>query len=134
MPAGEVEPVGGDVGGGVEEDVPAVAMGLLDPGERVLDAGEVRLRRIGEQVVVLAGDLGQVARQQFLADSQLGCLARDVDRFSAAGAGEFADPVDRVVVVEAEQEAVAGAERVGLADQAQGAGRVRGEDRNVLVR
>jgi hypothetical protein len=41
MPAEEVEPAGGDVGGRVEQDVPAVVMGLLDPGERVLDAGEV---------------------------------------------------------------------------------------------
>jgi hypothetical protein len=61
VPAGEVEPVGGHVGGRVEEHVPAVVVGLLDPGERVLDAGEVRLGRVGDQVVVLAADLGQVA-------------------------------------------------------------------------
>ena len=50
----EVEPVAGNVGGGVEQDVPVVLVRLLDPGERVLDAGEVRLGRVGEQVVVLA--------------------------------------------------------------------------------
>ena len=101
MPAGEVEPVGGDVGGGVEQDVPAVCVSLLDPVERVLDAGEVRLGRVGEQVVVLAADFGQVARQQLLVDAQIGRLARHVGRLGAAGARELADPVDRVVVVEA---------------------------------
>jgi len=56
MPAGEIEPVGRDIGGGVEEHVPAVPVRLLDPGERVLDTGKVRLRRVGEQVVVVAAD------------------------------------------------------------------------------
>ena len=55
MPDAQVEPVGRDVGGGVEQHVPAVRVGLLDPLQRVLDAGEVRLGRVGEQVVVLAG-------------------------------------------------------------------------------
>ena len=72
VPAAEVEPVGRHVGGGVEEHVPAVRVRLLDPVERVLDAGEVRLGRVGEQVVVLAADLGQVARQQRLVDAQVG--------------------------------------------------------------
>jgi hypothetical protein len=134
VPATEVEPVGGDVGGGVEEHVPAVGVRLLDPLERMLDAGEVRLRRIGEQVVVLAADLGQVAGKQLRVDAQVGRLARHVGRLGAAGARELADPVDGVVVVEGEQEAVTAAERVRLADQAQRAGRVRGEDRDVLVR
>jgi len=100
LPAGEVEPVGGHVGGGVKQDVPAVLVRLLDPLKRMLDAGEVRLGRVGEQVVVLAADLGQVARQQALVDPQLRRDARDVARLGAAGAGELPDPVDRVVVVE----------------------------------
>ena len=107
VPAGQVEPVGRHERGGVEQHVPAVRVRLLDPVERVLDAGEVRLGRVGEEVVVLAADLGQVARQQLLVDAQLGRLARDVGRLGAAGAGELADAVDRVVVVEGEQEAVA---------------------------
>ena len=36
VPAAEVEPVGGHVCGGVEQHVPAVRVGLLDPLERVL--------------------------------------------------------------------------------------------------
>ena len=72
VPAAEVEPVGRHVGGGVEQDVPAVLVRLLDPLQRVLDAGEVRLRRIGEQVVVVARGLGQIARQQALVDAQVG--------------------------------------------------------------
>jgi hypothetical protein len=98
----------------------------------MLDAGEVRLRRIGEQVVMLAADLDQVARQQALIDAQIGCDAGDVARLGAAGAGELADPVDRVVIVEGEQEAVARTERVRLAHEAQGTRCVRGEDCHVL--
>jgi len=90
---------------------------VLDPGERLLHAGEVRLGRVGEQVVVLAADLGQVARQQRLVHAQIGRLARDVGRLGAAGARELTDAVDGVVVVEGEQEAVARMERVGLADE-----------------
>jgi hypothetical protein len=43
---------------------------LLDPAEGMLDAGEVRLRRVREKVVVLAADLDQVPRQQALVDAQ----------------------------------------------------------------
>ena len=134
MPAAEVQPVGRHVRGGVEQHVPAVRVRLLDPFERVLDAGEVRLRRVGEQVVVIARRVGQVARQQVLVDAQVGRDARHVRGLGAAGASELADPVDRVVVVEGQQEPVAGMERIRLADQPQRAGRVRGEDRHVLIR
>jgi hypothetical protein len=133
VPAAEVEPVGRHVRRRVEQDVPAVCVRLLDPVERVLDAGEVRLRGIGEQVVVIAGRLGQVARQQVAIDAQVRRDARHVGRLGPANARELADPVDRVVVVEGQQESVAGMEWVGLADESQGAGRVRCEDRDVLV-
>ena len=109
-------------------------MGLLDPLQRVMRAGEVRLRGEGEEVVVIAGRVGQVARQQALVHAQIGRDARHVGRLRAPGAGELADAVDRIVVVEGEQEAIAGAERVGLADEPQRAGRVGREDRDVLLR
>ena len=134
VPAAEVEPVGRHVCGGVEQHVPAVRVGLLDPLQRVLHAGEVRLRGVGEQVVVIAEGVGQVARQQALVHAQIGRDARDVGRLGAAGAGELADAVDRVVVVEREQEAIPGVEGVGLADEPQRAGRVGREDRDVLLR
>jgi hypothetical protein len=66
----------------------------------VLDAGEVRLRGVGEQVVVIAGGVGQVAREQALVDAQVGRDAGHVRRLGTARAGELADPVDGVVVVE----------------------------------
>jgi hypothetical protein len=134
MPLGEIEQVGRNEGGRVEEHVPAVRVGPFDPLEWVLDAGEVGLGWVGEQVVLVADNLGEVAREQLSVDAELGRLARDVAGLGAAGAREFADPVDRVVVVEGKEEAVAGTERVGLANEVQRAGRVRSEDRHVLVR
>jgi hypothetical protein len=134
MPAPEVEPVGGHEGRRVEQDVPAVHVRLLDPLERVLDAGEVRLRGIGEQVVVIARRLSQVPGEQALVDAEIGRDAGHVGGHGTAGARELADAVDRVMVVEGRQEAVAGPEPIRLADQAQRAGRVGREDRDVLVR
>ena len=82
---------------------------------------------------MVAADRCQIARQQTLVDAQLRRLARNVGRLGAARSRELADAVDGIVVVEGEQEAVAGVERIGLADETQRAGRVRREDRDVLV-
>ena len=84
--------------------------------------------------MVIAGGFREIARQQALVDAQVGCDARDVGRLGATRARKLADAVDRIVVIEGEQEAIAGAERVRLADQAQRAGRVGREDRDVLLR
>jgi hypothetical protein len=83
--------------------------------------------------VVLAADLGQIARQQRLVHTQVGRLARDVRRLGASGARELADAVDGVVVVEGEQEAISRTERIGLADESQRARRIRREDGDVFV-
>ena len=130
----QVEPVGGHVRSRVEQDIPAVVMRLVDPGERVMDAGEVRLRREGEQVVVDARHLGEIAREASFVDPQLGRGARHVGRLGAASTGELADAVDRVVVVEGQQEPVIPPERVCLADEPQRSGRVRREHDDVLLR
>jgi hypothetical protein len=134
MPAAQVQPVGRHVRGRIEQHVPAVRVRLLDPLQWVLNAGEVRLRRVGEQVVVIADGVAQVAREQALVDAQIGGHTGYVRGLGPAGARELADPVDRVVVVEGEQKAIAGVERVGLADKAQRAGRIGREDRDVVIR
>ena len=84
--------------------------------------------------MVIARGVGEVARQQLFVDAQIRRDARQVGGLGAARAGELADPVDGVVVVEREQEPVAGVKRVGLADEAQRARGVGGEDRDVLLR
>jgi hypothetical protein len=58
---------------------------------------------------------------------------RDVPDRRAAGPGELADPVSRVVVGGRQHQPRARAERVRLSDKPAGAGRVRGEDDRVLV-
>ena len=96
----------------------------------MLDAGEVRLRREGEQVAAPPGR--RVASTVDIAasvDAQLGqrrpARRRSRRRF---GAGELADAVDRVVVVERQRERATRLERVRLTDELQRAGRVRRED------
>jgi hypothetical protein len=59
---------------------------------------------------------------------------RNVGHLGAAGAGEFADPVDRVVIVEGQQVVAALPEGIGFADQFERAAGVLGEDDNVLFR
>ena len=133
MPATEVKPVRRYVRGGVQQHIPAVRLRLPDPFERVLDAGEVRLRGVREQVVVIADRVGQIAREQPFVDPQLGGDARNVGGLSAVGTRELTDAIDRVVVVEREQETVAVMEGVPLADLPQRPGCVGREDRHVLL-
>jgi hypothetical protein len=125
------------VRGGVQQHIPAVRLRLPDPFERVLDAGEVRLRGVREQVVVIANRVGQMTREQPFVDPQLGGDARNVGGLSAVGTRELTDAIDRVVVVEREQETVAVMEgvplAVPLADQPQRLGCVGREDRHVLL-
>ena len=90
----------------------------VDPLERVLDAGEVGLRRIREQAVTLG--LVEMVREAIHAE--IGGVERHVRGRRSLGAGELADAVDRVVVVEGGEEPV---ERIGLADEPQGARGVR---------
>ena len=99
----------------------------------MLDAGEVRLGRIGEEVVAVRGRVLEIALEQAVVDAEVRRLQRDVRRRRALRAGELPDAVDGVVVVERRQEAVLRPERVGLADEPQGAGGVGGEDAGVLV-
>ena len=66
--------------------------------------------------MVITRGIAQVARQQILVDAEIGRDAGHVRGLDAAGARELADPVDRVVVIEGQKEAVAGVKRIGLAD------------------
>ena len=75
-----------------------------------------------------------MAVQLFVWDAQVGGGEGDVADRGAAGSGELPDPVDRVVVVEGQQVPAARPERIGLADQPQRAGGVRGEDDLILLR
>lgn len=49
------------------------------------------------------------------------------------GPVEFADTVDRVVIVEGQKELVPGLEGIGLSDQLQSVARIGGEDDAVLT-
>ena len=67
--------------------------------------------------MVIADGVGQVAPSRFSSTRSSGATLGMYVVSRSAGAGELADPVDRVVVVEREQEPVAPVERVRLADQ-----------------
>jgi hypothetical protein len=126
----EIEPVGGHIGGRVEQHVIAVRLRERHPAERMLHAGEIALRRKGEQAAPGAQRRLYGVRR----DAQLGHVERDVRGRQPACPGVLPDPVDRVVVVGREDEAGAGLERIGLGDEPAGAGGVRGEDDGVLLR
>jgi hypothetical protein len=74
-----------------------VRLGLFDPGEWVLAAGEVRLGRVGEQVVLLAADLGQVAGKQLVVDAQLGGACGDRDTGLDTGVLQEFEPCDDAI-------------------------------------
>ena len=100
LPGRQVEPARGHERGRVDDHVPAALLGRRDPLERVLDAGEVGLRREREQVAAAGPRVVEVALEQPVGDAQVGRLERDVRGLRALRAGELADAVDRVVVVE----------------------------------
>ena len=66
-------------------------------------------------------------------ESQLGHGQRRVGDSRARGARELANAVDRVVIVDGQEQPSARRERIRLADMLQGAGRVGGEDRRVVA-
>ena len=129
---GQIEPVGGNEGGRIEQHVPSARVRVIDELERMLHAAEIRLRGIREE-----SRAGRGRRQHRVeaidVDPQLRHADRDVLDGSPLGARELADAVHRVVVVDRQQELRTGAERVGLPHVLQRAGRIRREHRRVVV-
>ena len=132
MPARQIEPVGGDEGGGIEEDIPARDRGPVDPFGGMLHTREVGLRGIGEQVVATGPRRLEKRIQGGVRDPHP-AVEWDVGGRRAPHSIVFADPVDRVVVVEGEQQLIATLERIGLTHQFQGLAGVRREDDVVLL-
>ncbi len=134
LPLAEVEPVRRHERRTVHQHVPAGRLCSRNPLERVLDAREVRLRRVGEQVAVPTVGVPQQRLEHVLVDAQRGRRPGHVRGRRARSARELANPVHRVVVVGREQKAAAGAERVRLPHQPERAGRVCREDDGVFLR
>ena len=128
---GEVEVGGGDEGGGIEQDEPAVPVRGADGGEVVLDAREVGLGGEGEEVVRVGVALVQVRREGRAAH---GGGERDVRGGGGGVARVHAHAVDGVVVVGEQEQGGAGGEREGLRDELDGGRGVRREDQAVLGR
>ena len=134
----EVEPVRRDERRRVEQHVIAGRLGQVHPGQRVLDAAEVALRRVAEQAppAAAAGTFGAPERRGDLGlgDPQIRRRHGGISDRGATRAGELPDAVHRVVVIGGEHQVRPGPERVRLADQAACARRVLGEDDRVLLR
>ena len=120
--------------GGVEQNVPAFAPRLGDPLERVLDAGKVRLRRVGKKVVPPASCQAEVLFELGVVHSHLRQSQRNIGDLGLFGTGKFANAVHRIVIVERQQKMIALAEGVGFSDQLERGRGVRREDRGVLPR
>ena len=110
--------------------VPQHPPAVRDLRQRVLHPGVVGLGGQREQ----AGRSREGAQQSVLVESKVGGEDRHVGDRRPGPVRVLADPVDRVVVVGAEHQGSVGAERERLGDQADGTGRVRGEDALVGVR
>ena len=109
-------------------------MGALDPFQGVLDTGEIGLGGVGEQVVLPRDRRVQTRFERFSIDPQIREADRNIGHFGTPGVGIFADAVDRVVVVEGQQVAVARGKGIGLPDQFEGAAGVLGENDRVFGR
>jgi hypothetical protein len=108
----QIEARGGDEGGGVEQHVPAFRLRPPDPIEGMLHRREIGLRGVGEQVVpTRAGRLPSLLQLRF-GHTHVWQRDRDVGHLCAPGVREFADAVDRIVVIESQQVAVFLPERI----------------------
>ena len=133
MVATQVEPIGRHEGGGIEEHVPTAILSPLDPLQWMLNSGEVRLGWKGEEVVAtLLGEAPGGVQQRFR-DPHLRRSDRNIGGPRPVGPVEFADAVDRVVIVEGQEELVPGLEGIGLSYQLQSVARIGGEDDAVLT-
>ncbi len=130
----EIEAVARREGRAVEDHVPALLVRPRDPFHRVLHAAEVRLRWVREQVRRVGLAVAKRLGHGSAVDAQLGRQHGQIADAGSVVAGELADAVHRVVVVVRQQEAPAGLERIGLADQLQRPARVGRENDAVLVR
>ena len=105
--------------------MPAAVVRGVDKRQRMLHAGEVRLRRKGEQVG--AGAIGLIEECWSAPDGRRadsGTVKRRVVHTGALRARELPDPVYRVVVVGHEKPSARAAKRIGLANQLQRTGRI----------
>lgn len=134
FPQAEIQLVGGHKGSRIQQHIPAQLLGAGDPGQVVLDAGEVGLGGVGEQVGALPIDLLQSHCELFFVQAQVRQYDGDISDLSAFGKRILADTVDRVVVVEGEQVAAACPERVALANQLERCAGIVGEDAGVFLR
>ena len=74
----------------------------------MLHAGEVGLRRIGEQAVTARLAAREMSREFSVVDAHVGQHNRHVRGRAASGARELPDAVHRVVIVERQQELAVG--------------------------
>ena len=71
----------------------------------MLDAGEVGLRREGKQVVgIPIGSSGQQMIEVWLVDPKLRRRQRRIGQGCSASQGELTDAVDRIVIVDRQQQ------------------------------
>ena len=99
----------------------------------MLHAGEIRLRRIREEMVSGRRNAIELAHQVVLVQPHFGQDDRNVGRRRATRAGELANAVHRIVVVEGKQEPSAGREGIRLADQFQCLTGIGGKDHGPLA-
>jgi hypothetical protein len=131
--SGEIQPIGWDERRRIEQHVPAAGMRALDPVQRVLDAREVGLRRVREKVRTRWIRLIEQPGETIFVEPQIGQGERCVVDGGCAGLRELADAVDRVVIVEGEEQLSTLDEGVALTNVFQGAARVEREDGGVVA-
>ena len=118
----------------VEQHVPAPVLGVGDEAERVLNARVVGLRGIREEAWGdPASPPGEGAVEPVAVDAQIRWPDRHVLDARSGAAGDLADAVDRVVVVDREREDATGPEGVRIGDDLEAGRGVGREDAHVVV-
>ena len=90
----QIQWIGGGKSGDVQQNVPAMGMGQLDPVQRVAPAREVGLCRVSEQVGFSGFGQGQGMFELGFIDGHFGQYHRNVSDFCLMGQRVFTDSVD----------------------------------------
>ena len=131
MHLAQVQAVGGDECGRVEDDVVSQLVGQLDGAEGVLHPREIGLGGHSEQVGLRLIPVLEIGTQVRTAEAVR--IQGDVGDVRALAPGELADALHRVVIISHQAEVAARLERITLPDQLQCSAGIGGENDRVLI-
>jgi hypothetical protein len=117
-----------------DEDIPAQALSLSNPLERVLHPRYIGLSGVGKQVWLFWAGLRQQVMQVGLVDAHIGRFYGYIGDVGPLRVSQFANAVHRVMVIKGKQIPSTWGKGIGLPDKLEGTAGIGGENHDVFIR